>query len=389
MPYNFDEIIPRDNTDSLKYDDKLNRFGTLDVQPMWVADMDFRVPKFITNALSGLVNHGIYGYHIKSDKYYQVIIDWFQRRHNFTIDKKGISFTPGVVPALSYLVQAFTQKDDKIIVQTPVYYPFFGVVKMNNRQVLNNKLVENNNEYSIDFDDFEKKAEEAKMFIFCHPHNPIGRVWKKDELEKIAEICLRNKIMIVSDEIHNDLVFSPEKHIPIASLSPEVDNITITCHSASKSFNLAGLSTAYVLINNPDLQKVFKKFINSLFLEALNKFGLTAMLAAFEQGDSWLKELLIYIWDNYCFIKDYIAKKIPILKISPLQATYMIWIDFRKLKLSDKQLKEFIIQKAHLGLNDGPTFGPGGEGFQRMNIACPLQLVKEALDKLEIVLKVI
>jgi cystathionine beta-lyase len=382
MANNFDEIIPRDNTDSLKYDDKQNRFGTLDVQPMWVADMDFRVPEFITKALSNLVNHGIYGYHIKTDKYYRIIIDWFQRRHNFTIDQKGIFFTPGVVPALSYLVKTFTEKGDKIIVQPPVYYPFFWVIQMNERQILYNRLIEHNNEYSIDFDDFEKKAKEAKMLIFCHPHNPVGRTWRKDELEKIAEICLRNKIKVVSDEIHNDLVFAPHKHIPFASLSPEIDNITVTCHSASKSFNLAGLSTAYAIMNNPEMQKTFKKFIIPMQVEALNTFGLTAMVAAFEQGDSWLTELLTYIWDNYNFIKDYLVKNLPLLKISPLEATYMIWIDFRKLQMTDKQLKEFIIQKAHLGLNDGPTFGPGGEGFQRMNIACPRQILKEALEKL-------
>lgn len=257
MPHNFDEIISRDNTDSLKYDDKVNRFGSLDVQPMWVADMDFRVPDFISKAFINLVNHGIYGYHIKTNKYYHVIIAWFQRRHNYTIDQKGIFFTPGVVPALSYLVQAFTQKDDKVIVQPPVYYPFFYVIQQNNRQIVYNQLIEKNNEYSIDFEDLEKKAREAKMLIFCHPHNPVGRVWKRDELEKIAEICVRNKVLIVSDEIHNDLVFATHKHLPVASLSPEVDNITITCHSASKAFNLAGLSTAHVLIINPELQKAF------------------------------------------------------------------------------------------------------------------------------------
>jgi cysteine-S-conjugate beta-lyase len=386
MPHNFDEIIPRNNTNSLKYDDKLNRFGTLDVQPMWVADMDFRVPEFITKSLSDLVSHGIYGYHIKTNRYYQVIIDWFQRRHNYSIRQKGIFFTPGVVPALSYLVKTFTEKGDKIIVQPPVYFPFFFVVQLNDRQILHNQLIENNNKYSIDFDDFEKKAKEAKMFIFCHPHNPVGRVWKRDELEKIADICLRNDVIIVSDEIHNDLVFAPNKHIPIASLSPEIDNITITCHSASKSFNLAGLSTAYTIMNNENLQKTFKKFLAPLHIEALNTFGLTAMAVAFEQGDIWLNELLQYLWGNYEFVKDYLAKNLPVLKVSPLEATYLLWIDFRKLQMSDEELKEFIIRKAHLGLNDGPTFGIGGHGYQRINIACPRQLVSEALNKLKIAL---
>jgi cysteine-S-conjugate beta-lyase len=386
MPHNFDEIIPRDNTNSLKYDDKLNRFGTLDVQPMWVADMDFRVSECITTAFTELVSHGIYGYHIKIDRYYQAIINWFRQRHSYSIDQKGIFFTPGVVPAVNYLVQAFTKKGDKIIVQPPVYFPFFWLVQLNNRQILYNQLVEKNNEYSIDFDDFENKAKEAGMFIFCHPHNPVGRAWRRDELEKIADICLRHKVIIVSDEIHNDLVFAPNRHIPIASLSPEIDNITITCHSASKTFNLAGLSTAYAIMNNDEMQKIFKGFLSLLHVEALNTFGLTAMATAFEQGGSWLDELLQYLWGNYEYVKDYLENNLPALKVSPLEATYMLWLDFRKLQMSDKKLKEFIIKKAHLGLNDGPTFGIGGQGFQRINIACPKQLVSEALEKLKIAL---
>jgi len=384
MPHNFDEIIPRDNTNSLKYDDKLNRFGTLDVQPMWVADMDFRVPECITTAFTELVSHGIYGYHIKTDRYYQAIISWFQQRHSYLIDQKGIFFTPGVVPAVNYLVQAFTEKGDKIIVQPPVYYPFFFVVQLNNRHILYNQLLERNNEYSIDFDDFENKAREARMFIFCHPHNPVGRAWRRNELEKIADICLRHKVIIVSDEIHNDLVFAPNRHIPIASLSPEIDNITITCHSASKTFNLAGLSTAYAMMNNNEMQKIFNRFLSLLHVEALNTFGLTAMATAFEKGGSWLDELHQYLWGNYEYVKDYLENNLPALRASPLEATYMLWLDFRKLQMSDKELKEFIIKKARLGLNDGPTFGIGGQGFQRINIACPRQRVVEALEKLKI-----
>jgi len=382
MPYNFDEIVPRDNTGSLKYDDRLKRFGTLDVQPMWVADMDFRVPDVITDALNRLLEHGIYGYHIKSEKQYQSIIDWFKRRHNYPTEKESIFFIPGVVPAISYLINAFTKAGNKIIVQPPVYFPFFLLVQTNNRQVLYNQLLENNNEYSIDFEDFEKKAKEAKMFIFCHPHNPVGRVWRKEELEKISEICLRNKLIIISDEIHCDLVFPIHKHIPIASLSPEVDNITITCHSPSKTFNLAGLATAYVIIKNSEMQKTFKQFLAPLHIEALNTFGLAAMEAAFGNGEHWLNELLQYLNNNYSFVKNYLAKNLPQLKISPLEATYLLWIDFRNLKLNEKELKEFIVRKAKLGLNDGSSFGPGGKGFQRMNIACPGKILSEACEKL-------
>ncbi len=387
MPHNFDEIISRENTDCLKYDGKFIRFGTNDVQPMWVADMDFRVPDFITKAFTDLVNHGIYGYHLKTERYYKAIIDWFQKRYNYKTDPKSIFFTPGTVPSLSYLVQAFTDIDDKIIVQSPVYYPFFSVILQNKRQIVFNQLIENKNHYTIDFDDFKKKAKDAKLFIFCHPHNPVGRDWRRDELEKIAEICIKNNLVVVSDEIHNDLVFKPHKHIPLASLNPEIDNITITCHSASKSFNLTGLSTSHVIINNPQMQKTFKKFIKPLEVEALNTFGLMGMVAAFEQGEPWLDELLEYLSKNYNFIKNFFSENLPFLNISPLEATCLIWIDCRKLQLSDKELKELIISKAHLGLNDGPTFGPGGSGFQRMNIGCPLQNIKIALDKLSAALK--
>jgi len=380
----FDEIIQRDNTNCLKYDDKLHRFGTENVQPMWVADMDFRVPNAIREAFVMLVVHGIYGYHLKTEKYYNSIINWFQRRHNYTIDQKGIIFTPGVVPALSYLIQAFTEKGDGVIVQPPVYYPFFSVVQQNGRNLILNKLEENNNIYTIDFDDLEKKAKIAKLLILCHPHNPVGRVWKEDELLKIAEICLKNKIIIVSDEIHNDLVFKPNQHIPIASLSPEIDKITITCHSASKTFNLAGLSTAYAFTRNQEWQKIFKKYITTLQVESLNTFGLNAMVTAYEQCEPWLEELMGYLQKNYDFIKDYLSAELPMIQLTPLEATYLLWIDFRNLRFSDKDLKEFVIHKAGVGLNDGPVFGPGGQGFQRMNIACPRNVIKEALDKLKV-----
>jgi cystathionine beta-lyase len=350
---------------------------------MWVADMDFRIPNAIREAFVKLVDHGIYGYHIKTEKYYKAITEWFQSRHNYSIDLKGIFFTPGVVPALSYLIQAFTEKGDGVIVQPPVYYPFFSVVQQNDRKLILNQLIEKDNLYSIDYDDLEKKAKISKMLILCNPHNPVGRVWKRDELLKVAEICLKNKIILVSDEIHNDLVFKPHRHIPIASLSPEIDNITITCHSASKTFNLAGLSTAYAFTRNPEWQKIFKKYISTLQVESLNTFGLNAMIAAYGQCGPWLAELLEYLKNNYDFIKEYLSVDLPMLKLSPLEATYLLWIDFRNLRLSDNELKEFIIHKAGLGLNDGPMFGTGGQGFQRMNIACPRQLIKEALDKLK------
>lgn len=382
MLQDFDEVIPRENTDCLKYDDRLNRFGRPDVQPMWVADMDFRAPVCVREALLRLVDHGIHGYHLKTDKYYRAIIHWFQRRHHYTVDPQSIYFTPGVVPALSHLVQALTKKGDGIIIQPPVYFPFSWAIEINHRRVLQNQLLENQGEYAIDFDDLETKARDAAMLILCSPHNPVGRVWRREELERIADICLRYDMIILSDEIHNDLVYGAYRHVPIASLSPDIDRITVTCHSASKTFNLAGLSTAYVLINGPELRQAYKEGVAPLHVEALNAFGLRAMEAAFTQGEPWLQELLDYLWGNHRVLCSFLEEHLPRVKVSPLEGTYLVWLDFRGWDLNPKALREFLIEKAHLGLHDGPTFGSGGQGFQRMNIACPRQVLRNALEQL-------
>ena len=383
MLQDFDEAIPRENTDCVKYDDRVKRFGRSDVQPMWVADMDFRAPACVREALLQLIDHGIYGYHLKTDKYYLAIIDWFQRRHRYAIATESIFFTPGVVPALSHLVQALTKKGDGIIVQPPVYFPFFWAIQVNERQVLQNQLLEAQGEYAIDFDDLEAMAREAAMLILCSPHNPVSRVWRREELERIADICLRHDVIILADEIHNDLVCGPYRHVPIASLSPEVDRITVTCHSASKTFNLAGLSTAYVVINSPELRQAYKEGVAPLHVEALNTFGLRAMEAAFTQGEPWLHELLEYLWGNYRTLSSFLEENLPRVKVSPLEGTYLVWLDFRGWGLDQTSLRELIIEKARLGLHDGPTFGAGGQGFQRMNIACPRQALRNALDRLK------
>ncbi len=382
MLQDFDEVIPRENTDCSKYDDRANRFGRPDVLPMWVADMDFRAPACVREAFLRVIDHGIYGYHLKTDKYYQAIIDWFQRRHHYAVTPQSIFFTPGVVPTLSHLVQALTKEGDGIILQPPVYFPFFWAIEVNERRVLQNQLLETRGEYAIDFDDLETKAREATMLILCSPHNPVGRVWRREELERIADICLRHDVIILSDDIHNDLVSGAHRHVPIASLSPEVDRITVTCHSASKTFNLAGLSTAYLLINGPELRQAYTEGVAPLHVEALNTFGLKAMEAVFTQGEPWLEELLEYLWGNYEMLCNFLDENLPQVKASPLEGTYLVWLDFRSWDLEDKALRELLIEKAHLGLHAGPTFGPGGEGFQRMNIACPRQVLRKALDQL-------
>jgi len=379
----FDEIIPRENTDCTKYDDRLNRFGRTDVLPMWVADMDFRAPECVREALQQLVDKNLYGYHLKTERYYRAIVDWWARRHRYVVDPAGIFFSPGVVPVLSHLVQALTAPGDGIILQPPVYHPFFWAVEINQRRLLLNPLVEQGGEYAIGFDDLEAKARQAHLLVLCSPHNPVGRVWRREELERVADICLRNGVTILSDEIHNDLVQRPHTHVPTASLSPEVERITVTCHAASKTFNIAGLSTAYVLIPAPELRRAFKPVSDALHVEALNPFGLRAMEAAFTRGEPWLEALLEYVAGNYRTLREHCGSRLPRLGVSPLEGTYLAWLDFRRYGLSREELKDRIIQKARLALNDGPMFGPGGEGFQRMNLACPRQVLRQALDRLK------
>jgi len=344
--------------------------------------MDFRVPECVTHALRRLVDHGIYGYHLKTAKYTQAVVDWWARRHRYAVDPAHILFSPGVVPAISHLVQALTVKGDGIILQPPVYHPFFWAVRVNERRILENRLLEHDGVYSIDFDDLEAKARDAKLLILCNPHNPVGRVWRKNEVEQIAEICLRHNVVILSDEIHNDLVFPLHEHLPIAGLSPEVDRLTITTHAASKTFNVASLSTAYMFIRDQGLREAVKRVSDPLHVEALNPFGLEATAAAFRDGEPWLSALLEYLWGNYQFLRDFLAARLPRVKASALEGTYLVWLDFRDYGLSPQALRDCMIQKAKLALNDGPMFGPGGEGFQRMNIACPRSVLRQALERL-------
>jgi cysteine-S-conjugate beta-lyase len=384
--YNFDEIIKRENTGCLKFDDRQNRFGRKDVLPMWVADMDFRTPDVVKETFTKIIEHGIYGYHLCTNEQYQSVINWHARRHNFKFSKSDLFFTPGVVPAISYLIQAFTHPGDKIIIQPPVYYPFFHVTERNNRSLVINQLIEDGNKYYIDFDDLEKKAKDAKMIIFCSPHNPVGRVWQKHELERLAEICLKNNVLMISDEIHCDLVLQG-KHISLATLAPEVEKQTITCHSPSKTFNLASLATAYVMITNPEHHKTFRNYFSNLHVDGLNVFGYASMEAVYNHGEDWLHQVLEYINANVKTLNEFLQSEIPSVRMFQPEATYLAWLDFRKLGLTKTELRKLIIEKAGLGLNDGPMFGPGGEGFQRINLACPRATLNSAMEKLRSILK--
>ena len=382
MKYNFDEIIDRQNTNSVKFEYRKEYFGDGEVIPMWVADMDFATPHFIRDAIIKRANHPVYGYTIRGKEFKESIISWMKRRHNWEVKKEWIVFSPGIVPAINLAVACYSEKGDKLLIQPPVYHPFFSAVKDHERILLENDLILKDDTYQIDYKDFEEKAKEAELFIFCHPHNPVGRLWEREDLEKIVSICRENNVIILSDEIHSDLILTNRSHIPLLHIEGS-DKITAAFYAPSKTFNLAGLSTSFLIIPDEKLRQKFEKQINTLHLGMGNLFGNVALEAAYNYGEEWLGQLIDYLRNNFSFLTDFISSNIPIIKVVNTEATYLVWLDFRELKRTDTDLRKFIISKAGLGLNDGPTFGKSGSGFQRINIATPLATLKEALKKLE------
>jgi cystathionine beta-lyase len=382
--YNFDEIISRENTDCVKYDLRKLYFGTEDVIPMWVADMDFRTPDFIIEAIKKRLEHEILGYSIRSGSFNRSIANWMKSRHNWRINPNWVSFSPGVVPALNMLVLAFTQPGDKIIVQPPVYFPFFSAIENNGRTKVENPLQLVNGRLCMDFDDLRIKAIDARMIIISHPHNPGGSVWTNEELTQLAEICLEHNILMVSDEIHSDLVFSPHIHIPLATLSNDIAQQTITCNAPSKTFNLAGLATSYLIIQNKNLLERYNHMLNDeLHLNMGNLPGAIALEAAYQNGADWLTQLLDYVKGNVQTVEDFCKAHLPMIAPVAPESTYMIWLDCRKMGLEGDKLKVFFIKQAKVGFNDGQVFGQGGEGFMRMNVACPRSVVLEALNRIK------
>jgi cystathionine beta-lyase len=351
---------------------------------MWVADMDFNTPEFVISALHTRINHEIFGYSYRPPEYFSSIIEWLKCRHNWQIEKEWICFTPGIVPALNFCTLAFTEPGDNIIVQPPVYFPFFSAVESHGRILRYNRLIENEKRWEMDFESLigliDKKT---KLILISNPHNPIGRVWTSEELSTLAEICIENDILIISDEIHCDLVLPGYKHIPFATLSERVADNTITCIAPSKTFNLAGLSTSSVIISNPQHRKSFNRIVENLHVGNGNIFGTIASIAAYSNGHEWLDALLNYIENNIDYVIDYCKKMIPeIIPITP-EATYMIWLDCRKFGMTGKELQNFFIKRAGIGMNEGSTFGPGGEGFMRMNVATTYHTVKRAMEQIE------
>ena len=382
--YDFDKIIDRHGTNCLKFDFAKERGKNGDELSLWVADMDFQVAKPITDALQAQVNHGIYGYtEVKSD-YFDIVKNWFKDNFDWEIKKGSLVKTPGVVYAIAMAVKAFTKEGEAVIIQQPVYYPFSEMIIANNRKLVNSPLVLKDGRYEIDFEDFEKKIvkNNVKLFILCSPHNPVGRVWSVEELKKIGDICIKHGVVIFSDEIHADFVYEPNKHHVFASLGESYAANSVIATAPSKSFNIAGLQVSNIFIENKKLCDAFRNEIVKSGYSQLNTMGLVAARAAYESGKEWLDEVRAYIKDNLIFFRDYLKENIGELSLIEPEGTYLVWVDFRKLGLSEKQREDLIVNKAKLWIDSGAMFGVDGEGFERFNIACPREYLKMALDSL-------
>ena len=383
MNYNFDEVVCRKHTDALKLEALAPRWGRTDLLPMWVADMDFKTPSFIVEVMKKRMECEVFGYTAKHESWYEAIISWQKRRHKWTITKEMISFVPGVVPALAMAVQAFTQRGEKVMIQQPVYNPFAQVIRNNPRELVNCPLELKDGQYHINFKLFEKKIKGCKLFLFCHPHNPGGRVWTREELKKVATICAQNNVIIVADEIHADLTLLPYEHIPFASVSEEAKQNSVVFASPSKAFNMAGLATSYAVIANPTLRRRFESYVEGNELAAGNVFAFNTVVVAYNKGEEWLQQMLTYVQGNIDEVVSYIKENIPQLKVIIPQASYLVFIDFSALQLNQKDIVALCTNRAHLALNDGSIYGEEGNGYMRINLACPRSVVRQALAQLK------
>ncbi len=381
----FDTVINRRNTNCLKYDFAVYRGKPENVLPLWVADMDFKVSSYIEDAIINQARHGIYGYSEVAEEYFQVLKNWNYKHYNWNIERKWLVKTPGIVFALAMAVKAFSKKGESVLIQQPVYYPFSEVILDNERNLVDNTLVlQEDGSYKIDFEDFERKIVEnnVKLYFLCNPHNPVGRVWTKEELTALGDICLKHKVIVVSDEIHADFDYTG-RHIVFADLKEEYKDISITCMAPSKTFNIAGLQLSNIFIPNRELKQRFKKEIAAAGYSQLNAVGLVAAKAAYENGEEWYQAMLSYVKDNIEYTRKYLEENLPVLKMTKPEGTYLVWIDFKGLGLSDDELEDLIINKAGLWLDSGLVFGKAGKGFQRINVACPRKTLQLALDKLK------
>lgn len=398
MKTDFDREINRKNTQSAKWgviQDPDNPsiwqptddyFGEDRIIPLWVADMDFPAPQPVVDALVKRAQHGIYGYTLRTDSYNQAVVDWMQRRHGWAVDPAWIVSTPGVVPAINFLIQAFVQPGEKILVQQPVYYPFFDAIENNGAEIVSSSLVLKNGRYEIDFDDFVRSTSDpaVTVFILCSPHNPVGRVWTREELARLGEICLENGVRVIADEIHADLIHRGVTFTPFASVSETFSDRTIVCTAPSKTFNLAGLHTSNIIIPSDRLRRRFQQTMNRCGMgKWANPFGVVACETAYREGEKWLEDVMAYIGDNLDFMQEFIDRNIPGIRVVRPEGTYLVWLDCRGLGLDKWALKRLMMGQARIFPDEGFIFGPEGEGFERINIACPRSILQEALERIQ------
>lgn len=381
MKYDFDEIIDRRGANCVKWDSAENP----DVLPMWVADMDFRTAPPIIEALSRRVDHGVFGYTRVPQSYYESITGWFARRHGWNINNDWIIYTSGVVPALSAIIKALTAPGDKVLIQTPVYNCFFSSIRNNGCEIVESPLVYADNTYSIDFEDLERKVSDPKVkaMILCNPHNPAGRVWSRDELIRIGEICIRHDVVVIADEIHCEIVMPGYEYTPFASISEEFSRHSVSCVSPSKAFNIAGLQIANIVCADAGRRAKINRAININEVCDVNPFGVIALQAAYNEGAEWLDQLLEYIYGNYEYMRRFCEEHLPYFPITKLEGTYLVWMDCRKFGMTSAELEKALIQDAKLWLNAGTMYGKDGEGFMRWNIACPRTRMIEGLRRFE------
>ena len=389
MSFDFNTITDRHNTNSIKTDLAVVRGKPADVLSLWVADMDFPTSPAILEALHKKIDHGIFGYSCLDESFHSALANWMKNEHNFTYDRRELVTTPGVVFALATAIKAFTKEGESVLIQTPVYYPFKNMIEANNRKTVTSPLFEKDGKWQIDFEDFEKKIVEndVKLFILCSPHNPVSRVWKRDELSRMAEICLRHNVIVFADEIHNDFVYQPNVQTVFSTLSAEVAENSVVSMSPSKTFNLAGLQFSTNFIKNPALRAKFKAERNKTGYDEPSLMGLVAARAAYEGGKPWLEELKKHLLSNIDFLRGYLAEKLPNVRLIEPEGTFLMWLAFTALGYSDSELDDIIVNKAKVWLDRGTMFGPEGEQYQRINIATPEPLLREAIDRIAGALK--
>lgn len=396
VKYDFDRVIDRTGTRSVKWEfvyeggrlipcDQSDLLGKERVLPLWVADMDFPCPQPVVDALIARAQHPIYGYSERTESYYRAVIDWMERRQGWQVDRRWICTTPGVVPAINMLVRTFVSPGERVLVQPPVYYPFFSAIENNGAEIAYNPLLYDKGRYAIDYGDLEHRLQDARirMLILCNPHNPVGRVWTRQELVRLGEICRAHNVLVVSDEIHGDLILRGNAFTPYASLGEEFREQAIICTAPSKTFNLAGLHVSNIIIPNPEVCSIFQKTLQSNGLLGINPFGLAAVEAAYNEGEDWLAQVLDYVEGNLCYLQEYLREHIPAITVVPPEGTYLVWLDCRALGLDKWQLKHMMLEEARLYLDEGYIFGPQGEGFERINIACPRSVLAQALERIQ------